>query len=288
MSSIKVSELTAKTSPSGSEELLINDGGTSKKITIANLPDTDTVYTLPTATASVLGGIKVGTNLSIASGVLSSTDTNTTYTSSDFTHDSLSGVTANEHIDWTTDQGTTNIHAGNYTDTNTTYTASTGLTLTGTAFSVDNPYPTADETKLAGIESGATADQSNAEIKTAYEANADTNAFTDADHSKLDGIAAGATNVTNNNQLTNGAGYVTTDTNTTYSAGTGLDLTGTTFSVEPDLRDGITHVGRDTNDYIEIATDRIRFYINGVNVMSCDSSGNIIAKGNVSAYGTPI
>ena len=37
-------------------------------------------YTLPIASASVLGGIKVGTNLSIdANGVLSSTDTNTTY-----------------------------------------------------------------------------------------------------------------------------------------------------------------------------------------------------------------
>src|SRR5210317_733844 len=38
---------------------------------------------------------------------------------------------------------------------------------------------------------------------------------------------------TNNNQLTNGAGYITsyTDTNTTYSAGTGLTLTGTTFSL---------------------------------------------------------
>jgi len=44
MAITKVSALTAKTSPSGSEELLINDGGTSKKITIANLPDTDTTY----------------------------------------------------------------------------------------------------------------------------------------------------------------------------------------------------------------------------------------------------
>ena len=47
--------------------------------------------------------------------------------------------------------------------------------------------------KLGGIEEGATADQTNAEIKTAYEANSDTNAFTDADHNKLDGIEAGAT-----------------------------------------------------------------------------------------------
>ena len=35
------------------------------------------------------------------------------------------------------------------------------------------------------------------------------NNFTNADHSKLDGIAAGATNVTNTNQLTNGAGFLT-------------------------------------------------------------------------------
>ena len=77
-------------------------------------------------------------------------------------------------------------------------------------------------------------------------------------------------------------------TDTTYTASTGLTLTGTAFSVQPDLRDGITHVGRDSNDYIQIDTATIRFYINGVNVMSCDSSGNIIAKGDVTAYGTPI
>ena len=45
--------------------------------------------------------------------------------------------------------------------------------------------------------------------------------FTSTLKTKLDGIATGATNVTNNNQLTNGAGYVTTDTNTTYSVGDG-------------------------------------------------------------------
>ena len=37
-----------------------------------------------------------------------------------------------------------------------------------------------------------------------------TNVFADADETKLDGIATGATNVTNNNQLTNGAGFTTT------------------------------------------------------------------------------
>jgi len=40
----------------------------------------------------------------------------------------------NQIIDWTTDQGTTNIHSGNYTDTNTTYTAGNGLSLSTTEF----------------------------------------------------------------------------------------------------------------------------------------------------------
>ena len=56
-----------------------------------------------------------------------------------------------------------------------------------------NAFTDADESKLDGIESGATADQTATEIKTAYESNADTNAFTDADHTKLDGIEANAT-----------------------------------------------------------------------------------------------
>ena len=53
-------------------------------------------------------------------------------------------------------------------------------------------YTPAEKTKLSGIETGATADQTASEIKTAYESNSDTNAFTDADHTKLDGIADGA------------------------------------------------------------------------------------------------
>ena len=47
--------------------------------------------------------------------------------------------------------------------------------------------------KLATIESGATADQTPAEIKTAYESNSDTNAFTDAERDKL-----AASNITGN------------------------------------------------------------------------------------------
>ena len=56
-----------------------------------------------------------------------------------------------------------------------------------------NVFTDADHTKLNGIETGATADQTNAEIRAAVEAATDSNVFTDADHSKLNAIEAGAT-----------------------------------------------------------------------------------------------
>ena len=66
------------------------------------------------------------------------------------------------------------------------------LTFSGSQ-TVDGRDVSVDGAKLDGIESGATADQSNSEIKTAYEANSNTNAFTNALLSKLNAIEAGAT-----------------------------------------------------------------------------------------------
>ena len=64
------------------------------------------------------------------------------------------------------------------------------LTVGGT---VDGRDIAADGTKLDGIESGATGDQTNAEIRAAVEAATDSNVFTDADHTKLNAIEASAT-----------------------------------------------------------------------------------------------
>ena len=80
----------------------------------------------------------------------------------------------------------------------TTPVISGALTTNST---IDGRDVATDGSKLDGIESGATADQTAAQIKTAYESNANTNAVTDADESKLDGIEASAdvtdtTNVT--------------------------------------------------------------------------------------------
>ena len=58
-------------------------------------------------------------------------------------------------------------------------------------------YTTAEETKLAGIEAAATADQTGAEIKSAYEV--ESNAYTDTKNTKLAGIegSADVTDATN-------------------------------------------------------------------------------------------
>lgn len=82
--------LDSKVSKTGVETLHSTDAlrisGTTLSLykgdgTFESVVTQDTVYTLPKASATVLGGIKVGTNLSIdANGVLSANDTNVSFT----------------------------------------------------------------------------------------------------------------------------------------------------------------------------------------------------------------
>ena len=83
----------------------------------------------------------------------------------------------------------TNLAQGTRTTTTVPVTSSTGTDATLTAAT----------TSLAGV-------------------------MTSADKSKLDGIASGATNVTNNNQLTNGAGYITSSGSISGNAATATTL----------------------------------------------------------------
>jgi hypothetical protein len=73
--------------------------------------------------------------------------------------------------------------------------------------STTNKFTTAsDISKLAGIEAGATADQTGAEIKSLYEAEANTNAYTDSEKtlvSTLSGVTGDVVGTTNTQTLTN-------------------------------------------------------------------------------------
>jgi len=102
--------------------------------------------------------------------------------------------------------------------------ATAGGTMTGditfnAGQTFDGRDVSADGSKLDGIESGATGDQTNAEIRAAVEAATDSNVFTDADHTKLNGIAAGAeVNVDTN------LGVSTSTTAVSITSSTGADI----------------------------------------------------------------
>ncbi len=113
---------------------LVTDGGL--KITTGQLEvdllniDHDNLLNFTEDEHFVQGDITtVGT---IATGVWNGTALTANYVPD---HDDLNNVSANEHIDWTIDQGATNIHSGNYTDT--TYSDGQGINLVGTVFEVN-------------------------------------------------------------------------------------------------------------------------------------------------------
>ena len=105
-------------------------------------------------------------------------------------------------------------------------------------------FTTALKDKLDGIEEGATADQTGAEIKTAYEAESDTNAFTDDEKSKLAGIEPGANVTDTANVASSGAvmdsdftsnGFMKRTGDGSYSVDTSTYLTDYTVT-ESDVR----------------------------------------------------
>jgi len=92
-------------------------------------------------------------------------------------------VDANGDITFNKDLDVDTITSGNVDITG-------NIAVTG---NVDGRDLSTDGTKLDTIESNATADQTDAEIKTAYENNSDTNALTDANLTKLNSIESNAT-----------------------------------------------------------------------------------------------
>ena len=107
-----------------------------------------------------------------------------------------------------------------------------------------------DGTKLDGIESSATADQTDVEIRAAVESASDSNVFTNADHSKLDAIEASAdvtdaTNVTAAGALMRAGGTMTgaLDMGSNNITTTGKMLFANVYSATGDLPSASTYHG---------------------------------------------
>ena len=92
----------------------------------------------------------------------------------------------------------------------------------------------------------------------------------------------------NENYFLDGTGgwSIPPDNNTTYSAGSGLDLSGTTFSVESNLAGDVFTIGRDGNDKYTVNTTNHAWYLDGVLDMRLNNNGNLDVDGDVIAYST--
>ena len=148
-----------------------------------------------------------------------------------------------------------------------------------------NAYTDSEKTKLSGIETNATGDQTASEIKTAYESNANTNAYTDAEKSNLAGVQSALDGKVDDSQvLTNvPAGAVFTDT--TYSAGTGVSLVGTTFNIGQDVAttSGVTFGAVTVTGNLSVGSSLFSDDITATNIQA---SGNLNVSGDLTVNGT--
>ena len=144
-------------------------------------------------------------------------------------------LTAGSNVTITNSDGGISIAA---TDTNTTYTAGDGLDLSGTEFSTDlksNGGLVIESTELA-VDLGASSITGTLAVD---DGGTGQTSYTDGQlligNTTGNTLAKGTLTAGSNVSITNGSGSITiaaTDTNTTYTAGTLLDLATTTFNVD--------------------------------------------------------
>ena len=184
--------------------------GSYPSFTIA-ATDTDTTYSAGTGLALA------GTTFSLDAGLNNLTDTTITSPAAGHVliYDNTNSIfenallTAGSNVSITNADGSITIAA---TNTDTTYTAGTGLSLTGTTFALDSGINNLTDVNITSAAAG------NVLI---YDA---TNTYFE------NALLTAGSNVT----ITNADGSITiaaSDTNTTYTAGSGLTLSGTEFSL---------------------------------------------------------
>lgn len=164
-----------------------------------------------------------------------------------------------------------------------------GGTMTGNIVmsgseTVDGRDLSVDGAKLDGIEANATADQTDAEIKTAYENNSDTNAFTDAEKTKLSGIEANATADQSNAEIQTAVASGDLDMGSNNITTTGKVLFANVYSNISDLPSASTYHGM----FAHVHSTGKGYFAHGGNwyeLVNEDTSGNVTMGGNLTVSG---
>ena len=235
--------------------LSTEDYTTAEKTKLAGIAEGANAYTLPTASASVLGGVKIGANISVAndgtiSGDYSAATTSAAGLMSAADKTKLEGIEAGATA--TTVDSALSSTSENPVQNKVINTALAGKvdTVSGKGLSTED-YTTAEKTKLAGIAEGATAvtvdstlsgtsenPVQNKVINAALAGKVDTvtgkglstNDYTDAEKTKLAGIAEGANAYTLPVATTSILGGVKQGANVTIALDGTLSATDTTYA----------------------------------------------------------
>lgn len=264
-------------------------GGTITGASDANVSNWDTAYGW--GDHSSAGYLTAHPNITAASSVNNS---NRTYIQ-DITVDSnghITGITsATETVTDTNTQLTDAQVRSKISGTGLiSYNSSTGVIST-TANNYSLPLGTASV--RGGFKIGYTENGKNYPVELSSEKMyvnvpwTDTNTTYSAFAGEESGLVPNGSSVNENYFLDGTGGWsIPPDTNTTYSAGSGLDLSGTTFSVESDLSGDVYTIGRDANDKYTVNTQNHAWYLDGVLDMRLSNAGTLDVDGDVVAYST--
>ena len=243
----------------------------------------------PVFTAHVANGI-TATNISNWNTAYNNHITAVDYSGSTLTLTQQDGGTLTTTINGAL--GSTLVHSGS----TKIEAISSGVTVTGditVSGTVDGRDLATDGTKLDGIEANATADQTGAEIKSAYEAVADTNAFTDAEKTKLSGIEASAdvtdtANVTAAGAVMDGDftsnGFMKRDGAGVYSVDTSTYLTSFDITTQTDPKYLRSDAADTASGFIQFSSGfntTSGTFTGGISGTTASFTGNVTVDGTV-------
>ena len=257
------------------QDITLDSNGHVTGITTATETVTDTNTTYSTATSSTLGLVKIG------------------YTENGKNYPvELSSGQMYVNVPWTDTNTTYSVGDGGLTQKNFTSTLKTKLD--GIATNANNySLPAGSSSTRGGFKIGYTENGKNYPVEVSSEKMyvnvpwTDTNTTYSAFAGEESGLVPNGSSVNENYFLDGTGGWsIPPDNNTTYSAGSGLDLSGTTFSVESSLAGDVHTIGRDANDKYVINTTNHAWYLDGVLDMRLSNAGTLDVDGDVVAYST--